>query len=52
MEGAQARLSLHLSKCHNVGNHLSWLILFLSILEKYKGYNMEMWYAVAQLIEC
>ena len=22
---AQARLSLHLSKCHIVGNHMSWL---------------------------
>ena len=26
--GAQARLSLHLSKCHIVGNHFSWFILF------------------------
>ena len=26
MEVAQARLSLHLSKCHIVGNHMSWLI--------------------------
>ena len=25
-EAAQARLSLHLSKCHNVGNHMSRLI--------------------------
>ena len=25
-EAAQARLSLHLSKCHIVGNHMSWLI--------------------------
>ena len=24
-EAAQARLSLHLSKCHIVGNHMSWL---------------------------
>ena len=28
-ESAQARLSLHLSKCHIVGNHMSQLILFL-----------------------
>ena len=25
MEAAQARLSLHLSKCHVVENHMSWL---------------------------
>ena len=25
-EAAQARLSLHLSKCHIVENHMSWLI--------------------------
>ena len=25
-EAAQARLSLHLSKYHNVGNQMSWLI--------------------------
>ena len=31
MEAAQARLSLHLSKCHIVGNHMSWLILFEKI---------------------
>ena len=24
-EAAQARMSLHLSKCHIVGNHMSWL---------------------------
>ena len=24
---AQARLSLHLLKCHIVGNHMSWLII-------------------------
>ena len=24
-EAAQALLSLHLSKCHIVGNHMSWL---------------------------
>ena len=24
-EAAQAHLSLHLSKCHIVGNHMSWL---------------------------
>ena len=24
--GAQARLSLHMSKWHIVGNHMSWLI--------------------------
>ena len=31
MEAAQARLSLHLLKCHIVGNHMSrliWLIEF------------------------
>ena len=27
MEAAQARLSIHMSKCHIVGNHMSWLIL-------------------------
>ena len=27
-EAAQARLSLHLSKCHIVGNHMSRLILY------------------------
>ena len=27
MEAAQARLNLHLSKCHIVGNHMPWLIL-------------------------
>ena len=26
MKATQARLSLHLSKCHIVGNHMSWLI--------------------------
>ena len=25
-EAAQSRLSLHLSKCHSVGNHMSWFI--------------------------
>ena len=25
-EGCTAHLSLHLSKCHIVGNHMSWLI--------------------------
>ena len=33
MEAAQARLSLNLSKCHIVGNHMSqliWLFRFLS----------------------
>ena len=25
-EAAEARLSLHLTKCHIVGNHMSWLI--------------------------
>ena len=29
-EAAQARLSLHLSKCHIVGIHMSWLILYMS----------------------
>ena len=24
MKAAQTRLNLHLSKCHNVGNHMSW----------------------------
>ena len=24
--GSEARMSLHLSKCHIVGNHMSWLI--------------------------
>ena len=27
-EAAQARLSLHLSNCHVVGNHMSWLLMF------------------------
>ena len=27
-EAAQARLSLHLSKCHIVGNYMSWLNCF------------------------
>ena len=26
MEAEQARLGLHLSKCHIVGNHMLWLI--------------------------
>ena len=25
-DATEARLSLHLSKCHIVGNHMSWLI--------------------------
>ena len=29
---AQARLSLHLSKCHIVGNHKPWLIWFHNFL--------------------
>ena len=29
-ESAQARLSLHLSKCHIVGNHISRLICYLN----------------------
>ena len=29
MEVAHARLSLHLSKCHIVGNHMSWLKCYL-----------------------
>ena len=27
--GIQARLSLHLSKCHIVGNHMPWLVFYL-----------------------
>ena len=34
MEVAQAGLSLHLSKCHIVGNHMSQL--------KYSGYSKEL----------
>ena len=30
MEAAQARLSLHLSKCYIVGNHMSRLIILIS----------------------
>ena len=30
-EAAQACLSLHLSKCHIVGKHMSWLIYILSL---------------------
>ena len=33
MEAAQARLSLHLSKYHIVGNHMSWL-MYLSLRPK------------------
>ena len=33
MEAVQARLSLHLSKCHIVGNHMSWLIWDAGYLE-------------------
>ena len=29
---AQACLSLHLSKCHIVGNHMSWLIYFHDVM--------------------
>ena len=29
MEAAQARLSLHLSKCHIAGNHMSQFICFV-----------------------
>ena len=32
-ETTQARLSLHLSKCHIVANHKSWLIYSLDVLE-------------------
>ena len=32
MEAAQARLSLHLSKYHIVGNHMSQLILIYQII--------------------
>ena len=36
-EAAQARLSLHLSKCHIVGNHVSWLnLLFLPVYICYR----------------
>ena len=30
-EAAQTRLSLHMSKCHIVGNHLSWLKWLIAI---------------------
>ena len=32
MEAAEARLSLHLSKCLIVGNHMHWLIYSLCFL--------------------
>ena len=35
--GAQARLSLHLSKCHIVGNHMSRLIWPLSTAKANRG---------------
>ena len=35
MEAAQARLSLHLSKCHIDGNHMSQLSYYESKLSKY-----------------
>ena len=37
MEAAQARLSLHLSKCHNVGNHMSRLLYKYLILQGFYG---------------
>ena len=36
-EAAQARLSLHLSKCHIVGNHMSRLKCTFSYHEEYTG---------------
>ena len=30
--GLQARLSLHMSKCHIVGNLMHWLIICLSLI--------------------
>ena len=39
MEAAQARLSLDLSKCHIVGNHMSWLISFDSKTGINTAYN-------------
>ena len=35
MEAAQAHLSLHLSKCQIVGNHMSRFIYFDQILHSY-----------------
>ena len=34
-EAAQIRLSLHMSKCHIVGNHMSWLI-YVTLVAKNK----------------
>ena len=31
---AQARLSLHLSKCHIAGNHMLWLNYYIQYFEK------------------
>ena len=31
-KGSDARLSQHLSKCHIVGNHMSWLICHFSYI--------------------
>ena len=41
MEAAQACLSLHLSKCHIVGNHMSrlicqWKMIFNHLVRKFK----------------
>ena len=33
----QARLSLHLSKCHIVGNHMAWLIYAHHLIHLTKG---------------
>ena len=41
MEAAQARLSLYLSKCHIVGNHMSRLIYMDDIGKKLKCPNIE-----------
>ena len=40
-EAAQARLSLHLSKFHIVGNHMLWQIYFFSWLDTNFGTHGE-----------
>ena len=47
-EAAQACLSLHMSKCHIVGNHMSQLILL--ILKNHVGVP-EILVAVPQILE-
>ena len=47
-EAAEARLSLHMSKCHIVGNLMHWLIIILTITTKSSISQIYSFYSVRE----